>query len=218
MRKLCFGLALIFVSCSGEQKRGDEMIKVNASDLVDSVENVLELDDPILDSVYLLQIDSTYHFMNGYDTIQTITLSPMVNFSSGDFNNQTIQDEVYLMANCMIVLRGVHSLGDFCHTPSVESGEIYTLKGDSIQLGREAQSYLYGGLDSPDGEWAVITDGEEGYYYGFSIFKSNGSREYYGIDDFGYGENRGAYQVEFINDTTYLFENIVEGIKDNGQI
>jgi hypothetical protein len=129
-----------------------------------------------------IHIENNYaSFVQNGDTIVKTYIKPERTI----VDRETKEDNAYLLANCMVVLRDVHALGPFCHVPSVGQVEVYTANNDTLiytQSFKEngivgtnyTSNFLSGGRTSPKGDWGVITAEAEGRIYGFTILTDEG--------------------------------------------
>jgi hypothetical protein len=99
--------------------------------------------------------------------------------------NETNEDIIFELANCVIILRSVHVKGAFCHFPEVDKVEIITRNGKERLIGKHLPSKFLSGFslpqtftgnryEHPDGSPGLISSTAEGQLYGFVMINDHG--------------------------------------------
>ena len=195
MRKKYFYLLfLTLISCntsnndqSTEQirqlKKNDDSILFNLKQLNNSADTIQQKDTLI----HLIINNDTAYYKKGQTLLDKRYIRTKTIIGGDGINPKEIQDEAFIIANCLIILREIKSAGHFCHIPEVERVEIYTQNGGvSIIKQGDSKSKSLMGFDftsnflgnrfsSPKGTWGLITIEAEGDIYGFLIISSDGN-------------------------------------------
>jgi hypothetical protein len=119
-------------------------------------------------------------FARGGVEIRKVPLKPkrIVN-QRPDNPNEYFEDRAFLVASCLIVMRDVHCLGDFCHVPGVKAVEVYTPDGRQKTYRDQEITPLFNGssFTAPSGNWAVVLFAPEGFVSAFLLLRSDGTLE-----------------------------------------
>jgi hypothetical protein len=173
--------------------------------------SVLFNDEPAEDSFpTAILMNDTVHFKKGQTVITKSYISPNSTIGNDSINPQEIGDQFYVIANCLVILRNVHSAGHFCHIPSIDHIEIYPVGNKPViinkdESGREnpngfdfVSNFLGNRFSSPSGKWGLITIEAEGILYGFLIVRSNGNVEEFALNHAALSGE--TYSAEFEGD------------------
>jgi hypothetical protein len=158
-------------------------------------------------------IDNNIHFFQRNDTaflskglviLSSTKLKTKQRLGDTINGNEYLADEAFMVANCMIVLRGVHVLGDFCHMPSVKSIEIHTAYGDVLT---PKTGYFQGNIyTAPSGKWGIITEEAEGEIFGYTFINEHGKIHHTDLNPFLSGYMGDQAKTYFLGDTCLFFE------------
>ncbi|MFH2143737.1 MAG: hypothetical protein ABIJ97_15035 [Bacteroidota bacterium] len=184
MKKKYFYLTLlIFIGC--QTPDGKQIIEQN--DLLknppDSVsENVSNQGDILIN---LVIANDTAYYKKGDSVLLKSYIRPKKIIGGDSINPKELEDNAFLIANCLVILRNISSAGHFCHVPEVGSIEIYNQNGTTkvinkdtskskILLGFDFTSNFLGSIfSSPSGNWGIILISSDGVYEGFLVILEN---------------------------------------------
>jgi hypothetical protein len=194
-----FMISFLIIACNRTEKNSPIQSSQTSSNINLSTQEAT-LDTNIR---FELKNDSAFLF-KGKSIISAINLSPTKRLGDTIQGNEYVSDEAYFVANSMLVLRQVHYMGDFCHTPSVKSVELYTSFGDTIYP--VSSNYLGNVFNAPSGQWAIIADEAEGEMYGYTHITDKGLVSRHDLNSFLSGYPGDFFKSKFLGDSCLFFE------------
>lgn len=203
MRKIyLFPLLITFISChtpgkelTNEQhnqlEKSADSISINFTQQNDASKITKQVDT----AIHLIITNDTAYYKKGEILLVKSYIRPKTIISGDSSNPKEIQDDAFIIANCLIVLKNIKTAGHFCHTPEVARVEIYTQNGSNsiIKRGVSKSKSLQGfdfisnffgnRFNSPSGNWGLINIEAEGQLYGYLIIKSDGTIKEINIEE-----------------------------------
>ena len=159
-------------------------------------------------SIVLKHHSDTAFLFKGEQLIERTFIQPKVVLNEDSSQQVEVHDEVFLVANNMIVVREVITMGHFCHVPEVSYVEIHSVLGDTSYIISDTlpsesllgfdlvNNFLGNRFSSPDGTWGVITIEAEGQVYGLMIIHNDGSYQEINLSE-EYSLSGEIYKAEF---------------------
>jgi hypothetical protein len=183
----------LLICCQEGQKEMNDMNQIHTAQSFESTDslqssNHVEIDSlnniSLPDSIFLKKKKDSVYYMNRNILIYKSYIQPLKQVGGSKENPQEISDEVFLLGNCMILLKNIRSAGHFCHIPSIDEVKIINAQGDiyshysstkNALIGFNFTSCFQGGrFNAPDNSWGVITIEAEGELYGFLLIQETG--------------------------------------------